>query len=196
VAIHVGKALLVVGSSYRLEWNFPGGSVRPGETPAAAAKRELVEEIGLAAYPLLPAGEASGLGRAARPGAFLRIEAGSAARIAARQPRNHHRAAGVAKRAARHGVDWTRRGLSRQNIYARLPQWLTFVRDARAVFGKAPLRTPNPYRECLESGGDPSARGMTDRVIAGRASAVRGRLCTRRPSFAGFRVSSIIYDAA
>ena len=105
VAIHVGKALLVVGSSYRLEWNFPGGSVRPGETPAAAAKRELVEEIGLAAYPLLPAGEASGLGRAARPGAFLRIEAGSAARIAARQPRNHHREAAIAKRVARHGVD-------------------------------------------------------------------------------------------
>jgi 8-oxo-dGTP diphosphatase len=61
VAIYVGKALLLVRSSYRREWNFPGGTVRPGETPEAAAKCELVEEISLASYPLLPAGEASGI---------------------------------------------------------------------------------------------------------------------------------------
>jgi len=61
VAIHVGKAVLLVRSSYRFAWNFPGGTVRPDETPEAAAHRELAEEIGLSAYTLLPAGEASGI---------------------------------------------------------------------------------------------------------------------------------------
>jgi len=60
VAIYVGQELLLVRSSYRAEWNFPGGSIRTGETPEAAAHRELSEEIGLAASPLLPAGDASG----------------------------------------------------------------------------------------------------------------------------------------
>ena len=61
VAIHVGPALLLVRSSYRLEWNFPGGGVRPGERPEAAARRELAEEIGLVAPVLLPVGGASGI---------------------------------------------------------------------------------------------------------------------------------------
>ncbi|WP_322044405.1 NUDIX hydrolase [Paraburkholderia sp. J67] len=61
VAIYVGQALLLVKSSYRAEWNFPGGSIHPGETPAAAAKRELEEEIGLSAQRLIPAGSASGI---------------------------------------------------------------------------------------------------------------------------------------
>lgn len=60
VAIYVGQALLLVKSSYRAEWNFPGGSVRPGEAPDAAAQREMEEEIGLSSYALLPAGSASG----------------------------------------------------------------------------------------------------------------------------------------
>jgi 8-oxo-dGTP diphosphatase len=33
VAVYVGQALLLVRSSYRIEWNFPGGTVRQGETP-------------------------------------------------------------------------------------------------------------------------------------------------------------------
>lgn len=60
VAIYVGRALLLVKSSYRAEWNFPGGSVRPGEMPVAAAQREMEEEIGLSSYTLRPVGSACG----------------------------------------------------------------------------------------------------------------------------------------
>ncbi len=49
------------------------GSVKPGETPDAAARRELAEEIGLIAPRLLPAvAKPSGeMGRAERPGAHF-----------------------------------------------------------------------------------------------------------------------------
>ena len=56
VAIYVGRALLVVRSSYRITWNFPGGAVRRGETPEAAALREVAEEIGLIVHSLRSAG--------------------------------------------------------------------------------------------------------------------------------------------
>src|SRR5208283_2783639 len=61
VAIYVRGALLVVRSSYRVEWNFPGGTVRRREPPEAAARRELAEEIGLTASALFPAGIACGI---------------------------------------------------------------------------------------------------------------------------------------
>ena len=61
VAVYVDRALLVMRSSYRAEWNFPRGSVKPGETPEAAAQRELAEEIGLTADRLTAAGDASGI---------------------------------------------------------------------------------------------------------------------------------------
>jgi 8-oxo-dGTP pyrophosphatase MutT (NUDIX family) len=62
VAIHVGQSLLVLRSSYRSAWNFPGGSVRQGETPEVSARRELAEEIGIvASAPLHLVGEVCGM---------------------------------------------------------------------------------------------------------------------------------------
>ena len=55
VAIYVGRALLLVKSSYRADWGFPGGSLEPGETPDAAAQREMEEEIGFSSPPPLRA---------------------------------------------------------------------------------------------------------------------------------------------
>jgi 8-oxo-dGTP diphosphatase len=77
VAIHVGQSLLLVRSPYRIAWNFPGGGVRRGEAPEAAAQRELAEEVGLAADKLVSAGSVSGNwgGRRARVHFFeLRLD--------------------------------------------------------------------------------------------------------------------------
>lgn len=60
VAIYVGPALLLVKSSYRPQWGLPGGSIRPGETPAAAARREMEEEIGISSHALVPSGSVCG----------------------------------------------------------------------------------------------------------------------------------------
>ena len=61
VAIRVGEALLLLKSSYRSAWNFPGGSVHAGETPEIAARREMREEIDLPAETLAYAGSVTGV---------------------------------------------------------------------------------------------------------------------------------------
>jgi ADP-ribose pyrophosphatase YjhB (NUDIX family) len=38
-------------------WSFPGGRLEPGETPEAAARRELAEETGLSVGDLVPLGD-------------------------------------------------------------------------------------------------------------------------------------------
>lgn len=61
VAVRVGESLLLLRSSYRREWNFPGGGVQRGEAPEAAARRELAEEIGLSAGVLRHVGTTRGI---------------------------------------------------------------------------------------------------------------------------------------
>jgi 8-oxo-dGTP pyrophosphatase MutT (NUDIX family) len=51
VAIWVGERLLLLRQSYQPLAAFPGGGVRAGEDPAAAARRELGEELRLRPEP-------------------------------------------------------------------------------------------------------------------------------------------------
>ena len=77
VAIYIGQSLLLVKSSYRTEWGLPGGSIHAGETPEAAAQREMDEEIGFSSDALQPAGSVYGVwdGRRDRVHFFeLRLE--------------------------------------------------------------------------------------------------------------------------
>jgi 8-oxo-dGTP pyrophosphatase MutT (NUDIX family) len=60
VAVYVGADRLLVRSSYHTGWGFPGGGVGSAETPKAAVRRELAEEIGLAAPALIRAGVING----------------------------------------------------------------------------------------------------------------------------------------
>ena len=51
VAVWYEKRVLVVENSYRPKLYFPSGGVRRGESPLAAARRELREEVGLEIAP-------------------------------------------------------------------------------------------------------------------------------------------------
>lgn len=48
VAVWHDGALLVIRNSYRREETLPSGRIDRGETPRAAARRELLEEVGIA----------------------------------------------------------------------------------------------------------------------------------------------------
>lgn len=50
ICLRSGKVLLVRNSG---KWNFPGGSIEPGETPHSAAARELREETSIEGHDLL-----------------------------------------------------------------------------------------------------------------------------------------------
>lgn len=72
VAIHVGASVLLLRTSYRAAWTFPGGGLHTGETPEAAARRELREEIGFVpAAPLHLVGETKGMWEGRHDRVFL-----------------------------------------------------------------------------------------------------------------------------
>jgi 8-oxo-dGTP pyrophosphatase MutT (NUDIX family) len=53
-----GERILLVRHSYGPRgWDLPGGSMRPGEAPVAAARREMNEELGIAIHDFADMGE-------------------------------------------------------------------------------------------------------------------------------------------
>ncbi len=56
VLVTDGTRLLLGHASRSPRWDLPKGLCEPGETPEAAARRELAEETGLEAGPLRPLG--------------------------------------------------------------------------------------------------------------------------------------------
>jgi mutator protein MutT len=48
IITHSDKILLIRNSYRPSQWNFPGGGIERGETPEAAARREVLEEVGIA----------------------------------------------------------------------------------------------------------------------------------------------------
>lgn len=55
-----GRVLLIRNSYGPMDWDLPGGGVKRGERPEAAARREVWEEVGLSLTALRPLGRYTG----------------------------------------------------------------------------------------------------------------------------------------
>lgn len=52
-----GKILMIKNAYGKSAWTFPGGAVNKNELPETAAKREMMEEVGIQIYRLKKIGE-------------------------------------------------------------------------------------------------------------------------------------------
>lgn len=57
IAARYQQDWIMVKHRERSTWEIPGGHIEPGETPDAAASRELIEETGAAEFELTPVGD-------------------------------------------------------------------------------------------------------------------------------------------